>query len=732
MSDEGYGVYGYASAETGNTRGVYGYSNSPTGRGVYGFVGPTGGVNYGVYGHSNSTHGHGVVGYHGINSGPGIGVKGRTASPDGYAGYFEGGRSYFEGNVGIGTESPGYPLDVQSDGDRTINALNSSGGYAVYGESNGGTAGRFKLEGTSGSAVVGGAESQTGTTFGGRFVSESSSGYAIEAVASSLGGTNYGVYGESKSPDGYAGYFQGYQSCFLGGNVGIGTDAPQYRLHVELTGNRAIYAKNNSSFGEAVYGHASRANGTTHAIHGKAESPDAFAGYFEGGKNYFEGKVGFGTDDPDYPIHVESDAFLGICGRTSATNGSAVYGSASAFAGETYGGRFISSSESGCGVKGTASRSSGVNYGVRAHTASPAGFAGYFTGGRNYFEGKVGIGTDSPACKLDVLGLARVRGTDWPISGQGMELAYSSALNTGYIQVYNRDSAAWGTLYLGDGNVGIGTETPGAKLELGGTDANIKVHESGGSPFLEIGDDTTDKGYLQWWSPTDRLLLYTDAHASPVAIGPTDSGGIVVSTEANNGNVGIGNALPQAKLHIDSTADVDPFRVRVDGITKFAVKRNGRTNVGSNNLPGFQLEVSGEGTAGKPGGGSWSSSSDRRLKKNIRDLEGSLDRLLQLRSVSFEYRDPEAINELPGERIGMIAQEVEEVFPDWVETGGHGYKILTFRGFEALTVDALRELRDEKNEELEQLRARNADLELRIAQLEALVGKMVDSVNGAK
>ena len=115
--------------------------------------------------------------------------------------------------------------------------------------------------------------------------------------------------------------------------------------------------------------------------------------------------------------------------------------------------------------------------------------------------------------------------------------------------------------------------------------------------------------------------------------------------------------------------------------------------------------------------GSWSNSSDRRLKKNINDLEGSLDNLLALRGVTYEYKDPEAINELPGERIGMIAQEVEEVFPDWVSEGGHGYKTLTFRGFEALAVEALRELREEKDAQI-------ASLENRVAQLEAMVAQI--------
>lgn len=71
-----------------------------------------------------------------------------------------------------------------------------------------------------------------------------------------------------------------------------------------------------------------------------------------------------------------------------------------------------------------------------------------------------------------------------------------------------------------------------------------------------------------------------------------------------------------------------------------------------------------------------------------------LGTLLELRGVTFDYKDPEAIHELAGERTGFIAQEVETVLPDWVEDAD-GYKTLTIRGFEALAVEALRELRAE-------------------------------------
>jgi hypothetical protein len=64
----------------------------------------------------------------------------------------------------------------------------------------------------------------------------------------------------------------------------------------------------------------------------------------------------------------------------------------------------------------------------------------------------------------------------------------------------------------------------------------------------------------------------------------------------------------------------------------------------------------------------------------------------------------------------MIAQEVEVVFPDWVGRGPEGYLYVTYRGFEALAVEALRDLREEKDRDIARIQ-REKDVEL--AQLRA-------------
>ena len=60
--------------------------------------------------------------------------------------------------------------------------------------------------------------------------------------------------------------------------------------------------------------------------------------------------------------------------------------------------------------------------------------------------------------------------------------------------------------------------------------------------------------------------------------------------------------------------------------------------------------------------------------------------------MSFQWKEPEKFGNQTGAQVGLVADEVEEVFPDWVGVDATGYKTLTIRGFEALAIEALREM----------------------------------------
>ncbi len=103
-------------------------------------------------------------------------------------------------------------------------------------------------------------------------------------------------------------------------------------------------------------------------------------------------------------------------------------------------------------------------------------------------------------------------------------------------------------------------------------------------------------------------------------------------------------------------------------------------------------------------------SSDRRFKKNIRRLSNALDSTLLLRGVRHDWKREEFPdrNFGDGEAIGFIAQEVEAVFPELVETESDGYKKVKYAKVTALLVEALRtqqEQLDQQRTEIDELRS---------------------------
>lgn len=118
------------------------------------------------------------------------------------------------------------------------------------------------------------------------------------------------------------------------------------------------------------------------------------------------------------------------------------------------------------------------------------------------------------------------------------------------------------------------------------------------------------------------------------------------------------------------------------------------------------------GEARKPSGTLWNEASDARLKKNIMPLDNALADMLALRGVGFEWIDPSVHGNEMDEQMGFIAQEVELVFPDWVMDQKDGYKTVNVIGFNALTVEAVRELSQEWHEAFEEQGRLKARLEI--------------------
>ena len=252
---------------------------------------------------------------------------------------------------------------------------------------------------------------------------------------------------------------------------------------------------------------------------------------------------------------------------------------------------------SGGGVYAQSTRPTGTSYSLRSHVVSADGYAGYFTGGRNYFQGNVGIAAVAPRQHLSI----------------------------------------------------------GANLDLYSGNPNSPTRPS-------------IRG-----SANDHLILN--------AVG---AGAVFLNNESGSGGVYIRNGQGG-----------DAARFFADG--------------------GFHIQ----GEARKPGGGSWATLSDERLKTNVVALEsGTLERLLSLGSYRFHYNhEGRQRHGGEGEYIGFMAGEVEALFPQWISRDEDGYRLVAEQGFAALVVQALRELREEQQAEIAGRDARIQMLETEIARL---------------
>lgn len=89
-------------------------------------------------------------------------------------------------------------------------------------------------------------------------------------------------------------------------------------------------------------------------------------------------------------------------------------------------------------------------------------------------------------------------------------------------------------------------------------------------------------------------------------------------------------------------------------------------------------------------------SSDERLKDNIAPIENSLDKVGQLKGYEFDWNDKQDVYE--GHDVGVIAQEVEKVVPELVQTRDDGYKAVKYEKIVPLLINAINELKAEIEE----------------------------------
>jgi len=268
---------------------------------------------------------------------------------------------------------------------------------------------------------------------------------------------------------------------------------------------------------------------------------------------------------------------------------------------------------------------------------SKAGFS------NKYGQNNVFIGTNA--------GYNNIGSTGTWGGNKGIFIGYESGYNntTGSHNIFFGEHAGY-TNTTGSQNIFIGLKagrcntTDGGKVFIGtGAGENFKrehVEGEGVNGTLFIGDNCA----RYWETGTNNTII--NSYASGVKDG---SNNIFIGKNVFSLGTTVNNRLAIGSLIY---GELDNKRVAIN-----TTNANGKT---------FYVN----GDAG--GSGGWNQGSDKRLKTNIKPLEGALQSVLKLQGVTFNWIDE--TNNRPGRNVGFIAQEVKEIIPEIVNGGGKDEK----------------------------------------------------------
>ena len=286
-------------------------------------------------------------------------------------------------------------------------------------------------------------------------------------------------------------------------------------------------------------------------------------------------------------------------------------------------------------------------------------------------DGKVGIGTSSPDRLLDVSGIgnvyAKIQSTN--SSAAGIELdTNGGSIENWLIQAdegidglafYDLGRAAYRMVIDSSGNVGIGTTSPGRGLTIDRTNEYaaleiIKNNTGNQIAYLGTGSSAgTDHGILQLKHGGVTLVqLYTTG-----------------DSYLNGGNVGIGLTAPTGRLHIEPVGNTT-VGIKIEGSSLSSVENilswnnqaagTGWYHLVAQSSGGNAIIIYGNGNI-QNANNSYGQISDINLKENITDATPKLEDIKKLKVKNFNFKGDDL------KQIGMIAQDVEEVFPGLVE-----------------------------------------------------------------
>ena len=195
--------------------------------------------------------------------------------------------------------------------------------------------------------------------------------------------------------------------------------------------------------------------------------------------------------------------------------------------------------------------------------------------------------------------------------------------------------------------------------------------------------------------PTGRIGINNNTPNAQLAFGATLEKKITLYP-GGTGDVGLSVAGNDMRLYADNAAARVSF-----GFDNYASGFTSRAYVPASGSVAMvvQGQLNANGTI---------YNSDVRYKKNIHTLEGSLEKIMQLRGVEYEMRtkDFPAMQFSDGAQVGLIAQEVEKLVPQVVSTNADGYKSVDYAKLVPVLIEGMKA----QQQEIELLKKQVASL----------------------
>jgi hypothetical protein len=356
------------------------------------------------------------------------------------------------------------------------------------------------------------------------------------------------------------------------GNVGIGMTSPSQKLHV--SGNARVtgaYYDSNNSAGTSGQVLSSTVTGTDWVSLSEISGVDGTgtANYvakwsdadtitnsviYDNGTN-----VGIGTTSPGAKLEVsQTTTDIGaIIGNTTHNSQLQIYTAAAAKNSEIW---FGDAADADVGKIDYDHLDNSLNFTVNAAERM-----------RITSSGNVGIGNTSPSNRLDVNGnmSAVLLKLGSPASGEGL-LRYNPGSGNGIgITTGTLSSANIKLFVANNGNVGIGTTSPAARLEVKSAAPNTFFADfisSTGSGFAKIYENSNSHPLLYMADATGTTTIVLNSSgvsyltSGNIIIGGTADNGDLLQVQGTgyfSGNVGIGTVNPSSKLDISGAVKID-------------------------------------------------------------------------------------------------------------------------------------------------------------------------------